>query len=310
MKRLLLLAILFVLGAGIYFALTPEDSGPAQMFVVAKGSSAYTVARELRELGLIGSRRLFLLWVKLKGESGSVRPGTYQLSPNWSGYGIARQLRKGPPLVKVTFPEGWMARQMAELLEARGITPATAFMEIVIKEKREGYLFPDTYFFNQGTDPRLVIARMIDRFKEQAPPDMQERSKALKLSYTQIITLASLVEREAKAPSERPIIAGVFLNRLRKRWRLESCATVEYALGKWKPRLSYKDLAVASPYNTYTNFGLPPGPICNPGKASLDAAAHPAVTDAMFFVADGQGTHRFTRYYSEHLEGKRLRKKR
>ncbi len=309
MKRIVVFfTVIILLGVGGFW-FTRSSSGDPQMFSVPKGASARTVARDLYQLGLIGSRRMFLIWVKLKGESGAVRPGTYQLEPGWSGYKIAKQLRKGPPLVRVTFPEGWMARQMADLLEARGVTSAAAFMEIVNKEKREGYLFPDTYFFNQGLDPRLVIARMIDRFHEQAPKDMPERSKVLKLSYAQIVILASLVEKEAKAPQERPIIAGVFLNRLRKRWRLESCATVEYALGKWKPRLTYKDLAIPSPYNTYTNFGLPPGPICNPGKAALDAAAHPAVTDAMFFVADGQGTHRFTRYYSEHLEGKRLRKK-
>jgi UPF0755 protein len=110
-----------------------------------------------------------------------------------------------------------------------------------------------------------------------------------------------LVEREAQAPQERPLIAGVFYNRLRKHWYLESCATVEYALGAWKPHLTYKDLQVVSPYNTYRHPGLPPGPICNPGAAALNAAAHPAETDMMFFVADGQGTHRFSRYYNEHL---------
>jgi len=130
---------------------------------------------------------------------------------------------------------------------------------------------------------------------------MTAQAKALHLSYAQIVTLASLVEKEARAPQERPLIAGVFYNRLRKHWRLESCATVEYALGTWKPQLTYKDLDVQSPYNTYRHFGLPPGPICNPGAASLEAAAHPAPTDMMFFVADGQGTHRFSRYYKEHL---------
>ena len=134
------------------------------------------------------------------------------------------------------------------------------------------------------------------------------KNKALKLSYGHIVTLASLVEKEARVPQERAVIAGVFYNRLRKRWRLESCASVEYALGKWKRKLSYKDLAVDSPYNTYLHFGLPPGPICNPGQAALEAAAHPAATDMMFFIAEGDGTHRFSRYYKEHLEGKRQRK--
>jgi len=119
--------------------------------------------------------------------------------------------------------------------------------------------------------------------------------------------LASIVEREARAPQERPLIAGVFINRLKKHWYLESCATVEYALGAWKPHLTYKDLDVKSPYNTYRHPGLPPGPICNPGAAALEAAAHPAQTDMMFFVSDGQGTHRFSRYYQEHLEVQKKR---
>src|SRR2546423_15546548 len=114
---------------------------------------------------------------------------------------------------------------------------------------------------------------MVQRFHQAEPKDMIAQAKALKLNYRQLVTLASLVEREARVPSERPIIAGVFYNRLHKHWRLESCATVEYALGNWKPQLTYKDLDVESPYNTYRHAGLPPGPICNPGKAALEAAA-------------------------------------
>ena len=127
------------------------------------------------------------------------------------------------------------------------------------------------------------------------------QAKTLHLSW-QVVILASLVEREARVPQERPLIAGVFYNRLKKHLRLESCATVEYALGAWKPKLTYKDLEVESPYNTYKHSGLPPGPICNPGKASLDAAAHPEPTEMMFFVAHGDGTHQFSKDYKEHLE--------
>jgi len=203
--------------------------------------------------------------------------------------------------MKITFPEGWTAKQMAAHLQSKNITDPEQFLQIVASEHHEGFLFPDTYFFQQSIPARDVVDRLVRRFHEVAPNDLEQQAKALHLSYNQLVTLASLVEKEARAPQERPIIAGVFLNRLRKHWRLESCATVEYALGDWKAQLTYKDLDVVSPYNTYRHFGLPPGPICNPGLAALQAAAHPAKTEMMFFVADGSGTHRFSQYYDQHL---------
>ena len=223
------------------------------------------------------------------------------MSPSWSGLTIFRKIQRGPPLMRVTFPEGWTARQMAALLESRGVTSAAGFLAEVRKGPWEGFLFPDTYFLEQGLSPLQVISRLIRRFHEKAPGDMIAQANILRVTYRQIVMMASLVEKEARAPQERAVIAGVFYNRLRKRWRLESCATVQYALGAWKPQLTYKDLEVESPYNTYRHYGLPPGPICNPGAAALEAAAHPAATDMMFFVSNGQGTHRFSRYYEEHL---------
>jgi len=269
-------------------------------FQVQKGHSVREVARELQAQGLIRYRWTFLFGSKIFRHK-AIRPGVYEFSANASGLALYRQFLQGPPKVRVTFPEGWTAGQMASLLETRGVCPVNPFMDVVTREKREGYLFPDTYFFEQGLSADFVVQRLIERFREKVPKDFKERAKALKLSYGQLVTLASIVEREARAAQERPLIAGVFYNRLRKHWYLESCATVEYALGGWKPHLTYKDLAVESPYNTYRHAGLPPGPICNPGEAALEAAAHPAQTDMMFFVADSSGTHRFSRYYNEHL---------
>jgi UPF0755 protein len=279
-----------------------RPSTPAAMvqYQVRKGISAREVARELQAQGLIRQRWSFLLWARFYGRK-PIRPGVYEISSRESGLTIYRQFLQGPPKVRLTFPEGWTARQMASELQTRGVCPAADFLTIVNKEKREGFLFPDTYFFEQGLPAATVILRLVERFKEKVPKDFQERAKAMKLSYGQMVTLASIVEREARVSQERPLIAGVFYNRLRKHWYLESCATVEYALGAWKPRLTYKDLNVQSPYNTYRHPGLPPGPICNPGQAALEAAAHPEKTDMMFFVADGSGTHRFSRYYNEHL---------
>src|SRR4029077_4947718 len=132
-----------------------------------------------------------------------------------SGYAIYRLLLKGPPLARVTFPEGWTSKQMAALLDTKGVTNSTEFLTIVTKNKNEGFLFPDTYFFEQGLAPETVIARLVERFKEKEPKDFKDRAKAMKLSYVQLVTLASIVEREAQASQERPVIAGVFMNRLK-----------------------------------------------------------------------------------------------
>jgi len=307
-SKLLLAGVLTALVslAFLLWCFQPLTTARTVRFQVTKGLSAHEIARDLHANGLICHPWTFIVWAKLLGAK-AIRPGVYDLSTRETGFTICRILQKGPPLMRLTFPEGWMAQQMAALLEARGVTSAAEFMTIVNKDKREGYLFPDTYFFEQGLAADRVVARLVERFKEKAPKDFNDRAKAMRLTTAQLVTMASIIEREARVASERPLISGVFYNRLKKHWYLESCATVEYALGAWKPRLRYKDLNVVSPYNTYRHPGLPPGPICNPGTAALEAAAHPAQTDMMFFVADGQGTHRFSRYYNEHLAAQGVR---
>lgn len=264
------------------------------------------IANRLVNEGIVKSDWRFRLFERFGRRP--LRPGVYTLAAGTPPYQIVQSLRRGPPHVRLTFPEGWTSRQIAAHLEDNGVTEAEPFLKIVMEAKKEGFLFPDTYQFEQGQSPNVVIDRMIKRFHEMEPKDMSQQAKAHGLSYVQLVTLASLVEKEARVPDERPIIAGVFLNRLKKRWRLESCATVQYALGTWKPVLTYKDLDVDSPYNTYRHFGLPPGPVANPGAAALDAAAHPTKTDMMFFVAEGGGTHRFSRYYKDHLTAQRQQK--
>jgi len=305
-----LIKALKVLPLGLLLWTTGASPSPTELrtFIVPKGASAHEVAGRLKRDGLILHPWTFLIWMKLEPH-GALRPGLYDLAPGLSGRQILKLFRQGPPLIKVTFPEGWTSQQMAALLDAKAVTPSASFLAIVGQKKLEGFLFPDTYFFERGMSAQAVIDRMVRRFHEMEPKDMAAQAAALHLSYRQIVILASIVEREARAAAERPLIAGVFYNRLRKHWRLESCATVEYALGKWKPKLTYKDLDAKSPYNTYRHGGLPPGPIGNPGAAALEAAAHPARTDMMFFVADGEGTHRFSRYYSQHLAAQGVKKR-
>jgi len=174
------------------------------------------------------------------------------------------------------------------------------FLSIVRREKLEGYLFPETYFFETGTSEEEIISTMEKEFERRITPEMLARTRELKLSLHQLITLASIIEMEA-TEYDKALVSAVFHNRLKKRMRLKSCATVIYALGKHKERLTYRDLRVKSPYNTYIHYGLPLGPICNPGMGSIKAALYPADTDALFFVVDRTtGKHIFSRYYRQH----------
>jgi UPF0755 protein len=300
MKAFIIAILIVLIGEFAYIAWWP-GAHTAQRFVVSRGTSAHAIAKDLKDQRLIGSTMMFRTWAKFLSRKSTIHPGVYMLHPGWSGYRILQQIHHGPPLERITLPEGWTAKQMAESLESHGVTPAAEFLAAVQKGNYEGFLFPDTYLSNQGLPAEQVVTRMVHRFHEEEPKDMLSRAKAMHLSYRQIVILASLVEREARVPAERPVIAGVFYNRLRKHMHIESCATIEYALGAPKPHLTYKDLQIDSPYNTYRHPGLPPGPICNPGKASLEAAAHPLATPMLFFVSKGDGTHSFSTTYQEHL---------
>lgn len=207
-----------------------------------------------------------------------------------------------------TIPEGLTSEQIvAKLAEVE-------FLAGNIREiPKEGTLLPETYNFPRGTTREQAIQRMQQSHRRVLQEIWERRNQEVPVRTPEaLVTLASIIEKETSLSREYPVVSSVYWNRLRKRMRLQADPTVVYALkrnGKWSGTLYRSDYELDSPWNTYRIDGLPPGPICNPGKASLEAAAHPAVTDALFFVADGKGTHRFTRYYSEHLEGKKLRKK-
>jgi UPF0755 protein len=210
----------------------------------------------------------------------------------------------------VTIPEGWTIEQIADRLDKHGIVDRAEFLQVARREGRsftgpngfvppsnnlEGYLFPTTYRFSPHSDPHTVIRSMVEEFEKRVV-DKQSDS----VRWRKIITVASLIEREAEAPEDRPLIASVIYNRLRKGVRLQIDATVQYALPSHKSRLYYKDLTVRSPYNTYLFAGLPPGPICCPGEASIDAALAPSKTDYLYYVAGPGGRHIFTRSLAEH----------
>ena len=183
------------------------------------------------------------------------------------------------------------------------------FISLAQQKNKEGYLFPNTYFLLPQMSESEVIDIMNEEFNKFWTKERQERLQQINKPLRDIIILASIVEKEAVADSERPIIAGVFLNRLSKGMRLESCSTVLYAMGINKERLSFEDLKFDSPYNTYKYKGLPPGPICNPGAKAIDAVLYPQVTDSLYFVSKGNGTHYFSSTFEQHVKNKIVSKK-
>jgi UPF0755 protein len=295
------------------------------MFSVAAGSGVGAVASALQDQGFIRSAWTFRLLASLTGSESRLKAGFYALTPAMSPREILRWMVQGKAEQKrLTFPEGYSVRQMAQVLEAQGIGSADRFMELAAAPERfaerftwlrdlpedatlEGFLFPDTYEYGGTQIPEeALISLMLSRFEKVGLP-VWEGQASPRLDLFRTVTLASIVELEAQSPPERPLIAGVFYNRLRLRMPLGSDPTVEYALG-WKQGskgLSFKDVKVNSPYNTYRNVGLPPGPIANPGLASLEATMNPQETPMLYFVARGDGTHHFTRSYAEHLAAQR-----
>ena len=319
------LAVLLV--ASTWLSVTPA-SGPGaetRMFTVASGSGVGKVASTLKDQGFIRSALAFRMLAKLTGSESQIKAGLYALTPAMSPREILSWMVQGKAEQKrLTFPEGYSVRQMAKILEDQGIGSAERFMELAADPTRfqdrfpwlealpdgatlEGFLFPDTYEYGGTQLPEdALIAVMLSRFEKVGLPAWQAEP-APRLDLFKTVTLASIVELEAQSPPERPLIAGVFYNRLELRMPLGSDPTVEYALG-WKQGtkgLTFKDVKVDSPYNTYRNAGLPPGPIANPGLASLKATLNPQKTPLLYFVARGDGTHHFSRTYAEHLAAQR-----
>lgn len=276
---------------------------------IPEGSTSRQVARILKKEKIIRSENIFLAIAWLTRTEKKLKPGTYKFHNRLPDFIILKNIVRGNTYkIKITIPEGFTAKEIAELLGKKGICSSRLFLEIVENKKMEGYLFPETYFFEPDSKEKNVVQALNKQFKKIFTDDFIEKARELNLTKEEIIILASIIEKEAKREEERPLISAVFHNRLRKRWNLESCATVLYALGRHKEFLVYKDLEIDSPFNTYIHSGLPPAPIANPGLASIKAALYPAVTDDMFFIVAGSGTHKFSKYAKDHNSKKKQRK--
>lgn len=312
--------------AGLIFAyiwfdyqgkLSPLDpKGGTKQLVIARGSDSRSIARQLEKESIIRDVNAFAWYLRLNGKGDDLKAGTYSLSSAESVPEIVAKLCAGrEDMLRLTIPEGLRLQQIADRVQEAGVGDRARFLLACQKgdpkgrlngENVEGYLFPDTYVFPHGTTEEQLRDLMLNRFFRFWTPEREAQAKAAGRTRRQVLILASIVEREAVVHDERPIIAGVFLNRLKKGMMLQSCATIEYAIGEHHVQLTIQDLAVDSPYNTYKHTGLPPGPICSPGEKSLLAALNPATTDYLYFVSRNDGTHQFSKTFGEH-EGGRIK---
>jgi UPF0755 protein len=305
--RATLVAGCFVLGA-----CAQHPYGASTRVIIPRGASFADAADSLSKANLIGWRKMFRVYARLTGGDRKIKPGTYLLRHGTPWNDIVSALHGGHGLVNtITIPEGYTISQITPLL-ARTLKVPVDSVDAAVRDTSllarldlptatlEGYLFPDTYAFPIGTTARQAVHEMLYDFERRWKPEWDAKAAALQINRNDLVTMASIVEREARLPEERPVIAAVYYNRLRKGMLLQADPTVQYALGHHVGRVLYKDLTVESPYNTYVHKGLPPGPVASPGVASLDAAANPANVPYLYFVASRDGHHEFRMTLDEH----------
>ncbi|HQY57805.1 MAG: endolytic transglycosylase MltG [Nitrospira sp.] len=298
------------------WAQSPAASGlpkpPSHIVLIPEGSTFQQVANILKQEQLIRSRSAFLLLGKTRDIDRKIRPGEYELDASMSPQDILAKLLAGRVVLHpVTIPEGYSLTQIAEVLAAQQVTDTKDFTKLVRDrtfisslgieaDSLEGYLFPETYSFPRQTKAKEVIKAMVDGLHRVWGAELQEQAARMKLSLHQVLTLASVIEKETGAKDERELIAAVFHNRLRKKIPLQSDPTVIYGLPAFDGNIHKRDLSVPSPYNTYRVQGLPPGPIASPGAQSLRAALFPAQASYLYFVSRNDGTHQFSSTLAEH----------
>jgi len=286
-----------------------------QFVDIPSGSGTKAIGEHLVAAGVIRDQTTYRAALWLSGHARRLKAGEYRFDQPMTPIAVIDKIARGEVyLIPVTFPEGLTIAEMSKIFESHGLGPASAFVraskdaELVrpidpAARDLEGYLFPDTYPLSRHTDAARLVHLMVDRFHHVFTPEMMEAAAARGLTVRQAVTLASLVEKETARPDERPVISAVYQNRLRIGMALACDPTVIYALqlaGKYTGNLRREDLSVDSPYNTYRRPGLPPGPIAAPGRASMNAAVHPADADFLYFVSRNDGSHEFARTLEEH----------
>jgi UPF0755 protein len=289
----------------------PAYVGPV-VLPVSEGARFEEIARELGRLGIVRSPALLRLWARVTGRDRGVAWGDYLLQPPLTPAAVLDRLAAGPdPVGRVTIPEGLTVAETIAILAERGRGERARFEALLADRSflaahgvpaagAEGYLFPDTYVFPSTMSPEGILAEMLDRFREQFAGAVGDRTPPGGLTPHQIVTLASLIEEETTRPEEQRLVSAVFHNRLRRGMRLQSDPTVLYGRDGEGRQITRTDLARQTAYNTYVIAGLPPTPIANPGRSALAAAVSPAPGDALYFVAQGDGSHAFSATLAEH----------
>lgn len=323
-----------ILAIGLLFALlvfsvtacsafgTPKGEGEV-IVTIEKGASTSAIGQALEDEGVVKSAGAFTVYSRIFADSKDFQAGSYKIKRPISLKDLCTLLADGSNVmegVKVTIPEGYVATQIATLLESKGLGSKDRYLELfrdgafdyeflqyskpaTVKYKLEGYLYPDTYYFFEDATEEEVIWTLLDEFEVKVWPNLKKAATEQGVSHQSILSLASIIEKEAVEDKERAKIAGVFYNRLDIKMPLQSCATIQYALNreKFATVVTIAETKMDSPYNTYVNAGLTPGPICNPGLESILAAIAPESHDYLYFVAKGDGTHTFSKTYEDHL---------
>ena len=311
-------------GLGTYLAFgttavmqrSDRDAKENIYMTVKSGTTASEISERLTQLGVIDSRFRFWWLMKLQGDAGKFKTGTYAFKPHMDEQAVLDKLVAGDTtIVKFTIPEGFGVKEIAKRLADEGLVDEQDFLEKAktyapydymkkLPNERyaaEGYLFPDTYEIQSDVTPELIMKMMTQDFDSRLTPAMRQQAASMGLSIHDLVTLASLVEKEARYDEDRPIIAQVFLKRLQMGMPLQSDTTLQYLMAGPKENVSIADTKIDSPYNTYQHEGLPPGPIASPGMKAINAVLHPAATDYLYFVADHDGHNHYAKTYEEHL---------
>lgn len=291
----------------------PPGSSTAPVVIEFEpGISFNRIAKVLKEKGIIRDLNAFTLLARLRGSTKKAQAGEYEFNVSMLPFDVLEKIEKGLVIKHpVTIPEGYNVREIADLLEREGLSKKELFIAMVSDRvflasigisspSAEGFLFPDTYQFSKGMTEEAMIKNMVSRFMEVFTSEMESRGREMGMSVKEVVTLASVVEKETGEASERPRIARVFLNRIKMGIPLQSDPTVIYGIKEFNGNLTKKDLLTETPYNTYRKRGLPEGPISNPGFDSIKAVLYPEEGDYLYFVSKNNGTHHFSKTLSEH----------
>lgn len=297
--------------AARHLTTAPRLDPAGAVVIVRDGDGVTDIARRLESAGVVRSALLFRMWARWSGRDRGLQPGTYRFATAPEIPALLDRLTAGVAPIEVTVPEGLTLREIATLIAARGLTSANELRCLatdpefllaagVPGPQLEGFLFPDTYRFAPTASANDILETMVRRFHERFDAERHRRAATLHWSVNQVVTLASIVEKETGKPAERPLIAAVFANRLRLGMPLQSDPTVIYGIADFDGDLTRADLQRPGPYNTYVVRGLPPGPIANPGLAAIDAVLAPAASDALYFVSRNDGSHEFSDTLAAH----------